>query len=292
LEHRPWLYGLGAGPHRQPRRHLPRPSPPQTPPDLPQLSTRSRSFSNRRSTPAWLATVCSGCGRCSPPCSITPSRKDSSSATWFARPATEGRQRARGPALDEEQARAFLRAAAGRRLEAAFVLMLTVGLRPGEVLCLEWPTSTRRLACCTHRTLAEARAGRAEAGPDQDQAQPPSHRAPRAGTGNTGRSPPTPSEGAPGRRAGVAQPAAHVRDRGRDALRPEQLPPRLQRHLRGGGARPLTPPRASPQRRLAAVSVGRPARARCRRWAIRRPERRTPSTATRCSRRPAAPSRP
>lgn len=44
-----------------------------------------------------------------------------------------------GRALDEEQARAFLRAASGRRLEAAFVLMLMVGLRPGEVLSLEWP---------------------------------------------------------------------------------------------------------------------------------------------------------
>lgn len=44
-----------------------------------------------------------------------------------------------GRALTEEQARALLAAAAGRRLEAAFVVMLMVGLRPGEVLGLRWP---------------------------------------------------------------------------------------------------------------------------------------------------------
>lgn len=40
--------------------------------------------------------------------------------------------------LDEQQARAFLAAVAGDRLEALFVLALSTGMRQGELLALRW----------------------------------------------------------------------------------------------------------------------------------------------------------
>ncbi|MGA8296726.1 MAG: tyrosine-type recombinase/integrase [Acidimicrobiales bacterium] len=43
-----------------------------------------------------------------------------------------------GRTLTPEQARSLLRAASGERLEAAFVLMLSLGLRKGEVFGLRW----------------------------------------------------------------------------------------------------------------------------------------------------------
>ena len=43
-----------------------------------------------------------------------------------------------GRALTVEQAQGLLAAARGDRLEAAFVLMLMLGLRPGETLALRW----------------------------------------------------------------------------------------------------------------------------------------------------------
>ena len=45
---------------------------------------------------------------------------------------------AEGRTLTPEQARSLLRAASGERLEAAFVLMLSLGLRKGEVFGLRW----------------------------------------------------------------------------------------------------------------------------------------------------------
>ena len=47
-------------------------------------------------------------------------------------PKTEGRT------LTPEQARSLLQAASGERLEAAFVVMLSLGLRRGEVFGLRW----------------------------------------------------------------------------------------------------------------------------------------------------------
>jgi integrase len=41
--------------------------------------------------------------------------------------------------FNQEQARAFLDAARGRRLEAAFTAAVAVGLRQGEILGLQWP---------------------------------------------------------------------------------------------------------------------------------------------------------
>ena len=43
-----------------------------------------------------------------------------------------------GRSLDIDEARSLLAAARGRRLEAGFVIMLMVGLRPGETLGLQW----------------------------------------------------------------------------------------------------------------------------------------------------------
>ena len=43
-----------------------------------------------------------------------------------------------GRSLDLEQARALLAKAHGERFEAAFVIMLALGLRPGETLALRW----------------------------------------------------------------------------------------------------------------------------------------------------------
>ncbi|MGE0729444.1 MAG: tyrosine-type recombinase/integrase [Acidimicrobiia bacterium] len=47
--------------------------------------------------------------------------------------------RPEGRALTADQALALLAAARGRRLEAAYITMLMVGLRPGEILGLQWP---------------------------------------------------------------------------------------------------------------------------------------------------------
>jgi integrase len=46
--------------------------------------------------------------------------------------------RSQGRSLTVEQARALLQAADGHPLEAAFIVALTCGLRPGELLGLPW----------------------------------------------------------------------------------------------------------------------------------------------------------
>ena len=69
-----------------------------------------------------------------------------------------------GRSLDQDEARALLTAAKGTRLEAAFVVMLMVGLRPGEALGLRWTdfdpdTGTLRIERSLKRERGQLRLG-------------------------------------------------------------------------------------------------------------------------------------
>jgi integrase len=63
--------------------------------------------------------------------------------------------------LDREQARAFLEAISGDRLEALYVVAITAGLRAGELLGLKWEDVDLEAGMLqVRRTLSEARSGR------------------------------------------------------------------------------------------------------------------------------------
>jgi integrase len=63
--------------------------------------------------------------------------------------------------LDREQARAFLEAVSGDRLEALYVVAITAGLRAGELLGLKWEDVDLEAGMVqVRRTLSEARSGR------------------------------------------------------------------------------------------------------------------------------------
>jgi integrase len=94
-----------------------------------------------------------------------------------------------------EQCDVFLTAAEGDPFYAFFVVALTAGMRPGEVMALHWQDMDMEKRQIhgpleRHRRVRGARAGGA-----QDRARPADHRHPDQDRRGPGRAPPRPGPG-------------------------------------------------------------------------------------------------